>query len=208
MSRPAERNPNIAIEYLIRADDGRAWDLLIRDLDALVPRSLSTRVFEDDETLIVETKNLQVTYSAEDPGWRLVFSPGAVEVDAWSYATAVATQLAQRTGIAVSAHQISGFDGGIFHCDEAFGIKHRKLHVFAGKLVHGDIDVSMNVSVRLNSTTTMCLRIDGIEELRESTGRTRLALTRKCADIDELEFLLAFNVHDEYLEVSHRHCDD
>ena len=54
----------------------------------------------------------------------------------------------------------------------------------------------------------MCLRIDGIEEIRDPGGASRLGLTRSCIDADELDFLLSFGVQDEYLEVTHRPCDD
>ncbi len=190
------------IEYLVRANDGNSWDLLIDDLDALVPSSFRTQVLEQAKVLTVRCGTWSVAYSAEDPGWQLSFDASTNQVDAWRYAAEVAAQLTSKTGVAATAVQIAGFDGGIFYCDEAFGIESRDLHVLAGTVVHGDIEPSMNVSIRLNSSTAMCLRIDGIEEIRDPGGGSRLALTRACTDWDEVEFLLSFGVKNEYLEIS------
>lgn len=200
--------PPPPIEYLVRAKDGNDWDLLVDDVGALVPVSFRTQVDEDTDVLNVRCADWSVEYSAEDPGWQLSFSASANQVDAWQYATEVAEQLTTATGVAAYAVQIAGFDGGIFHCDEAFGIESRNVHVFAGTVVHGEVEPSMNVSMRLNSSTAMCLRINGIEEIRDPDGGARLGLTRSCNDADELDFLLSFGVQDESLEVTHRPCDD
>ncbi len=205
---PRPWTPPPPIEYLVRAKNGNDWDLLVDDIAVLVPVSFRTHVVEGTDVLTVRCADWLVEYSAEDPGWQLSFASSANQVDAWRYATEVAEQLATATGVAAYAVQIAGFDGGIFHCDEAFGIESRNLHVFAGTVVHGEIEPSMNVSVRLNSSTAMCLRIDGIEEIRDPGGGARLGLARSCSDADELDFLLSFGVQDEYLEVTHRPCDD
>lgn len=97
------------IEYLVRADGGSDWDLIIGDVDALIPRSGECEQVPDTPVLTVSCGGWTVQYSAEDPGWQLSFSDGTPDNEAREYVEIVASQLEERTGVKTRCIQISGF---------------------------------------------------------------------------------------------------
>lgn len=97
------------IEYLIRADGGSDWDIIINDEDALIPRTGECERVSGADVLTVSCGDWSVQYSAEDPGWQLSFSDTTPQDDAREYVHLVAAQLAEKTGIATRCVQISGF---------------------------------------------------------------------------------------------------
>jgi len=87
-------------EFLIRADGGNDWELIVRDPEALVPADLTWSVSAEEPFLTVRRGEWSAFYSPEDPGWQLSFDSDTPAAVAQEYVEAVARQLSAWTGVA------------------------------------------------------------------------------------------------------------
>ncbi len=86
-----------------------------------------------------------------------------------------------------------------FHCEQTFTILPDRF-VFAGQVRAGVIDAGMSVNVPLNGS--VAIRCEVVEvEVINAVDSTKIGLVVRVTDNEELEFMRALNVYDEFLEV-------
>ena len=87
-----------------------------------------------------------------------------------------------------------------FHVKETFEIPHRKLFVMMGSILEGEIHPGMFACIPFNPSVEMTVRVHSIETARHPDGEyVCLCIQSEC---DDMEFLTAFNIRDETLEVT------
>ena len=87
-----------------------------------------------------------------------------------------------------------------FHVKETFDLPDRKLFVMAGSILEGEIQPGMSVHIRCNPSFDITAPIHSIETaLRQGVEDVCLCIQ---SDHEEADFLSAFNIRDETLEVT------
>ena len=197
------------IEYLISGPDGsQGAGFLVDDVDVLVPQHIDCQQIPDQPVLTVGKQLWQVTYSAEPAGWKLSFTELATQIECWRFASAVAEQLEEATGITASIRQVDGFDGGVFRCVGAFGLESQNSVVLEGTVVTGEIDSSMAVFLPTNAIGSNRLELSGVEFVdRADPASSAVGLVCPCDDWEDVQELIRLTPSDVFLEVSHRTAD-
>ena len=87
-----------------------------------------------------------------------------------------------------------------FHVKETFELQDRNLFVMAGSILEGEIRPSMFVHIPCNSSLDITARIHSIETIRRhDVEDVRLCIK---SEPDKMDFLTAFNIKNETIEVS------
>lgn len=88
-----------------------------------------------------------------------------------------------------------------FLVDRSYVLPDRSLYVAEGTIVEGTVVPGMLLTIGLNNSLSMAWPIAGVEFVRRSESEL-VALTVRCEDADEVEFLQSFELSKEEIFIS------
>lgn len=88
----------------------------------------------------------------------------------------------------------------LFNAKASFTIPSRRLFVVSGDIVSGVVKKGMLMNVRMNSSFSMSLPIEGVEFVTKKEGG-EVGLTTLCSDDNELAILQGLNIGGEQIEI-------
>ena len=91
---------------------------------------------------------------------------------------------------------------GLFEVIESFAIRSRNQFYFIGKIKEGKIQEDWFVNIPLNSTLSLSVRINSIEEIEMTSEKEPYTLLIVNCDDQAIDTYMALNVRLEYLQVT------
>ena len=91
---------------------------------------------------------------------------------------------------------------GLFEVIDSFAIKRRNEFYLIGQLKEGAVEQNWFINIPFNSSLSMTVRITSIEDVEISSDQAKYKLLILNGDNEMLDFLLAFKIGSEFLDIT------
>ena len=91
---------------------------------------------------------------------------------------------------------------GLFEVIDSFAIKRRNEFYLIGQLKEGEVEQNWFINIPFNSSLSMTVRITSIEDVEISSDQAKYKLLILNGDNEMLDFLLAFKIGSEFLDIT------